>query len=663
MKRQPVRADANWRLQAGLTSVLSTFFVSTCCLAQGAPPANESAPPPNEDTASLEFVTVESSVLLESDARIELDRNEVVRTAAVNLAEVLTHVPNVKVQTNSRGEQVFALRGSDQRQVALTLDGASVVSAWDGQLDLSLLPSSAIESVAITRGPASVLQGPNALSGAVNVISRRVESQGRNHALAVNAGSEWRSLDGFLGQRRGQHSFSAALGWSESDGFEAGGEDTLLTGSDFRNRSAVLGWGFRYADESTIGMTFLAVDNSKGVTPERTSSNPRFWRYPEIEKNQLIAFGRHALDTSSIDYSMFLSRARSRIDQFTDETYSVLDNTEDGRDRAEGGRVQWSTPLTATQDVVIELDWTQSEHLFRERASSSSFTPFSQILSQLAVEWHNSAGPWKLLLGAAYDNSKTPDTGILANPGSRSDWAATGALNYSLSSELSLDFSLGRKTRFPSLRESFNGALGRFVLNPDLGPETAVSAAVGVVGHHSDFDWEVRGFATETTDGITRISLPNGQFTRINLTSSRLYGVEFGFDANLADWLEARIEGTVLHARAEDSTGSYDAYMEYRPGVNLGSEFIFTLPANWRAMARVRYLAEEHGLRESSPTPLKLPSYVLWNLSVERELGSTNLGEFAFALRLENVLDEFYQSQWGLPAPGRRASIGFTWTN
>ena len=213
----------------------------------------------------------------------------------------------------------------------------------------------------------------------------------------------------------------------------------------------------------------------------------------------------------------------------------MLDNIEDGRDRGGGGRVQWSRPLSATQDIVIGLDWTQSEHLFRERASSSSFTPFSQVLSQVAAEWHNNTGPWNLLLGASHDYSKTPDTGTLPNPGSRNDWAGTGAVTYSLNPQLSLDFTLGRETRFPSLRESFNGALGRFVLNPDLGPETAVTAAFGVVGQYSNFDWELRTFATEISDGITRVPLPNGQFTRINLTSSRIVGVELGFDAKLTD--------------------------------------------------------------------------------------------------------------------------------
>ncbi|HWM29555.1 MAG TPA: TonB-dependent receptor plug domain-containing protein [Woeseiaceae bacterium] len=293
-----------------VAGVLPAFFFAAASLAQGAPQSSE-------DIASLEFVTVESSVLVESEARIELDRSEVVRTAAVTLADVLTRVPNVKVQTNSRGEQVFALRGSDQRQVALTVDGASVISAWDGQMDLSLLPSSAIESVAITRGPASVLQGPNALAGAVNAISRRVESQGWNYALAANAGPEWQSLDGFLGTRQGRHSLSAALGWSESDGFEASGEDSLVTGSDFQNRSALLGWGFRYAGESTVGMTFLAVDNSKGVTPERTSSNPRLWRYPELEKNQ------RELGSSKAGKFAFVVRLENAFDEFYQTQWGI----------------------------------------------------------------------------------------------------------------------------------------------------------------------------------------------------------------------------------------------------------------------------------------------------------------------------------------------------
>ena len=100
------------------------------------------------DDSKSTTIIVESSVLMEATARVELDRTDIERVGAVSFADLLAKVPSVKVQSNSRGEQVFALRGSDQRQVALTLDGAPLVSAWDGQLDLSLLPTSAIERVA-----------------------------------------------------------------------------------------------------------------------------------------------------------------------------------------------------------------------------------------------------------------------------------------------------------------------------------------------------------------------------------------------------------------------------------------------------------------------------------------------------------------------------------
>ena len=181
-------SSANWLRQKSRIAALPICFLASWCHAQDSAPLAE-------DSMSLETVIVESSVLLESGARVELDRSDVVRTSAVNLGDVLTQVPNVKVQTNSRGEQVFALRGSDQRQVALTLDGASVVSSWDGQLDLSLLPSSAIESIAITRSPASVLQEPIALLRLINVVSRRVEIEGSTGAFTncrFASGNRWK---------------------------------------------------------------------------------------------------------------------------------------------------------------------------------------------------------------------------------------------------------------------------------------------------------------------------------------------------------------------------------------------------------------------------------------------------------------------------------------
>ena len=614
-----------------------------------------------EPDSEIQTVVVESSVLMESTARVELDRSDFARVTALSIGDLLTQVPNVKVQSNSRGEQVFALRGSDQRQVALTLDGAPLVSAWDGQLDLSLLPASAIQRIGITRGPASVLQGPNALAGAVNVISRRADSQGWGRTVTANLAPQWHSLEGFIGRWSAHHGFSAAVGWHETDGYEAGGESERLTGTDSKSRSAVLGWTFNYGHGASAGLTLLTVDNSKGVVPERTSSGPRYWRYPDQQKTMLVWYGRQPALGGDFDYSVFLDRAKSRIDQYSDETFSTVSNTEDGRDRASGARLQWTLPLTDTQAFSLGANWSRSKHLFRERASSDAFTPFSQVLSHVAAEWRNTSGPWTVLLGSAYEQFQTPDTGRLPSPGAREDWGATGAVSYAFNSAVGIDFTLARKTRFPSLRESFNGALGRFVLNPTLGPETAQSAALGLVGHHLHWDWEARAFATVISDGIARVTLPNRQFTRVNQTRLRILGLEFGLGHEFTEWLHGRIEGTLLQARAQSISGEYEDFSEYRPGVNLASEWTLKLPASWRVNLGARYLAEEHGLLETHPTPQALPSYLLWHLSTERTFEFSSLGQFAIALRLDNLSDEYYQTQWGLPGVGRRASLGVTW--
>ena len=85
------------------------------------------------------------------------------------------------------------------------------------------------------------------------------------------------------------------------------------------------------------------------------------------------------------------------------------------------------------------------------------------------------------------------------------------------------------------------------------------------------------------------------------------------------------------------------------------------LPARWFVNVSARYLAQERGLLEGNAVPEELPDYLLWDISAERTTQSVLPGEFGLVLRLDNVSDEYYQTQWGLPRAGRRPSLGVTW--
>jgi iron complex outermembrane receptor protein len=621
-----------------------------------------SAPVASASDIGLETVTVQSTLLKERSARVVLDRTEIARAAALTLGDVLAELPGTKVQANSRGEQVFSLRGSDQRQVAVTLDGMPL-AAWDGQPHLNTIPASAIGHVAVTHGPASVLQPANALFGAINILTRRPVTDEWVRSLMLGVGANARqSAEAFVGGRAAAHSFSATLSWYDIGGFEVGHEDRTRIGSDAQQGSALLTWSTAYGDEGDYaGITLLATGGEQGVPPELHVDQPRYWRYSHLHSTKLIWHGRHTSGRGAFEYSLYADQAGSCIDQYGDDTYAMVVDIEDGRDRSSGGRLVWTRPIGSDQQLSLGASLAHSGHLFRERAASMHFAEYSQVLSQLAAEWQSTIGPWSRLVGVAYQRVERTDTGPYAVAGALGAFAATSAVSYALSDRLAVDMRLARTTRFPSLRESYNGALGRFVPNPSLGPEKALMASVGLFGALARYEWEVSGFAARIDDGIERVSLPRGAFTRVNQSRSNVIGAEFALAGDLNARARLRLEGTFLRARADAGDGK-PRHLEYRPAVNVGSELTVKLAQDWHTTASLRSISNEYGLDGTSSAPRRLPSYTVWDLGIERSLEMSTAGELSLQFLVENVSDELVLMQWGIPGPGRRWSVAARWS-
>ena len=68
------------------------------------------------------------------------------------LEDVLREIPLVQVRSNSRGEAQLALRGADERQVAILLDGVPLTLGWDHRTDLSVVPLTAAQRITLVRG-------------------------------------------------------------------------------------------------------------------------------------------------------------------------------------------------------------------------------------------------------------------------------------------------------------------------------------------------------------------------------------------------------------------------------------------------------------------------------------------------------------------------------
>ena len=151
-----------------------------------------------QDSASIEEVilTAPREQTRASRPALVLDHEALRVRQSVAVADVFRTVTGVFLRTNSRGQAVPRIRGAEERQTLVFLDGAPLAVPWDGRADLSLLPAGLIERIEVTRGLAPIEYGPNAVAGAIDLVtfipqektSLRAEIQGGSLGLRnINA--------------------------------------------------------------------------------------------------------------------------------------------------------------------------------------------------------------------------------------------------------------------------------------------------------------------------------------------------------------------------------------------------------------------------------------------------------------------------------------------
>ena len=138
-----------------------------------------------------------------------INHQEIIDRGAQSVLEILRGVPGVEVdQTGRRGgvAGVF-IRGGNSNYNLVMIDGIQV-NQFGGDFDFAPLTVDGVERVEVIRDPESALYGSNAVTGVINVVSRRGERPA-NFSLREELGSfnTWRIAAGAGGQAHG-------LGWT-----------------------------------------------------------------------------------------------------------------------------------------------------------------------------------------------------------------------------------------------------------------------------------------------------------------------------------------------------------------------------------------------------------------------------------------------------------------
>ena len=181
------------------------------------------------------------------------------RTNQTQVSESLRVIPGLAVaQTGGRGgiTSVF-VRGGESDYNKVLIDGVPVNSAG-GLFDFASLTPENLDRVEVVRGPASALFGSDAMTSAIQLVTRRGTSAVPEFEFSGEGGSfDFHRETARLAGKQGRFDYATSFGFQTTDG--------RFRNSDYINRSVSANLGFQLTDAAELRFTGRSNNSTLGV--------------------------------------------------------------------------------------------------------------------------------------------------------------------------------------------------------------------------------------------------------------------------------------------------------------------------------------------------------------------------------------------------------------
>lgn len=610
-----------------------------------------------------------------------------IETAAIevrdpgSLASLGVLLPSTRVATNSRGDSHAMVRGAPERHVQTFLDGIPLNVPWDERVDLETVPALGIGRIEGRRGPVTLLDGPGVLAGSVRILppGKLVERRATRVAAALGQHGAGRA-EIVHRQHQGSWNLMGAGAWMNRDAWplphshpEAASEE-LRQNSDLQQFSVLLRGARPVKGSGRLSLLATGWTGEKGVPPElHLGEDARFWRYPVRERALLGAVLDLPLDDAgnfdlgaTVSADFFHQEIDPRGPDGWDQPQLEGQDYEKNYDRTGYGRVRLTRWLGDTASLAVQGSARYTHH--RESTTVGGATQaYAQWLTSLTAESEFlPADHWTIRAGLGWDHAATPESGDKAGKDPDHALAANLRVMRAVSDRTGIYAAASRRSRFPSLRELYSGALGRFVANPGLKPESQDMIELGTTAAGDRWRLECAAFVSWLRDGIEKVVLPGPErrFMRVNRTEIRVPGLELVGGWTLRPDLELSAQHTILdaHVLVDDQP---DRPAEDRPAYQSLAALDWRPSAGPGALVEAQVTGPRWSADQTAVDGLRhLPAGVIWNLRLSWRwpAPSTAAAGVEAHLRVDNLFDQLLEFQTGLPESGRVVSGGFALT-
>ncbi len=509
-------------------------------------------------------VTGRSETVTAINTNETIDLEDLQLNNSITVGDALDTLPGIFTTIGTKNEQNFTIRGFDQRYVPILYDGIPISVPNDGYVDAGVLSTDNLSRLTVSKGLSSVLYGPNAMAGVINLISRKPE---RSFEGDITIGAQ--EVDGYraavnLGTR--QEKWYMALGASvlnlRTFNLPSDFTDTRNESGKTRNNaerknktgSFKIGWLPCPGHEYAIGVN--AVDAEREVPPHTFAASGRelkYWRFTNWEKLTTYFIGDSRLKEGlELKTRIFRDDYDNTLDSYDDDSYS----SQSGRrafhsiydDYSWGGSLTLCSEQLARQKLSLAFHYKEDTHKEQddrgeawERYEATTYS-FGLEDDIRITDYLN------LVLGLSYDiqdpeyanGGKVRSSDDSLNPQIGLRWA--------LNDRTIAHVSVGRKSRFPTLNDLYSSYLGSSIPNPDLEKETTINYEVGIEHDFADHTrFSLALFYSDVEDLIVRRKLPAGDMYD-NIGKARFQGFEAGVASSFLPRQEITAHYTFLDA-------------------------------------------------------------------------------------------------------------------
>ena len=662
--------------------MFALILSSNVVTAQQAPVINNDSIPNHVFTLGEVVVTGERNKPVNST----LSARTVQEFAKNDVSKALNLLPGVNLSAvGPRNEAMVYVRGFDLRQVPLLIDGIPVYVPYDGYVDLGRFTTFDLAEINVSKGYTSVLYGPNAMGGAINLISRRPVKQ-----FELNGASGWLS-GGYrtninIGSNLGKFYIQAGASKINRDSFplsndykavktEEGGWRNNSYSSDEKYNVKV---GFTPNSRSEYALSYIYQHGKKGSpvyagsdTLNSLYKSPRYWQWPKWDKQSLYFISNTAIDSNQyVKTRLYYDVFNNDLKSFDDGSYTTISKpyafTSIYRDYTFGGIAEYGISLLQGRDVVkATLQYKQDVH--REHNEGEPVRTMSDKTWTAGFENEFHIIPsLTLLTGFSYNNRASikaqnynSTTKVITDYPTNDNNAVNvqGGLVYKLDAQNALNLSVARKTRFATTKDRYSYRLGTAIPNPDLQAEYSVNYELGYTGIFNSLRVQAAAFYSKINNTILSVSnvyldpVRNVWQSQLqNVGQSEYLGAEAGAEYMILTSLKAGLNYT--YVKRNNLTNAALHFTDV-PEHKVFGFLQYQLRNRFTIQANTEYNSD----RYSTTYGVKSGSFMLLNTSA-----TVNVWRyFSVEAGINNIADRNYTLVEGYPEAGRNYFVNLVY--